>query len=61
MWWLDKGGSYRANGLFGQGIYINPEENVVIALHSALEAPSTRRVRRLRIAFYRALTNAVQY
>jgi len=61
MWWLDKGGSYRANGLFGQGIYINPEENVVIALHSALEAPSTGRVRRLRIAFYRALTKAVRY
>ena len=35
LWWLGKAGAYRAAGIFGQGIYINPEENIVIAIHSA--------------------------
>ena len=35
QWWLSGAGSYRAVGIFGQGICIHPEENVVIALQSA--------------------------
>ena len=38
LWWLIGDGSYQAMGIFGQGIYVNPAENVVIAIHSAREA-----------------------
>ena len=29
------GGAYRAVGIFGQGIHVYPEENLVIAVNSA--------------------------
>lgn len=35
FWWLREGGVYRASGIFGQGIYIDPAANVIIAQHSA--------------------------
>jgi CubicO group peptidase (beta-lactamase class C family) len=35
FWWLNPNGSYEAMGIFGQGIYVDPSENVVIAIHSA--------------------------
>jgi CubicO group peptidase (beta-lactamase class C family) len=42
LWWLSGDGSYRATGIFGQGICIHPEENVVIALHSARSVASAK-------------------
>lgn len=38
FWWLTQGAAYRASGIFGQSIYINPEQNLVIAVHSAHDA-----------------------
>lgn len=36
FWWLGDGGSsYSASGIHGQGIFIDPDEDLVIALHSA--------------------------
>jgi len=35
FWWLNPDHTYEADGVFGQSIYVNPRENVVIALHSA--------------------------
>jgi CubicO group peptidase (beta-lactamase class C family) len=35
LWWLEEAGVYRASGIFGQGICVHPEQNVVVALHSA--------------------------
>ncbi len=35
FWWLDGGDSYGASGIHGQGIHINPDANLVIAIHSA--------------------------
>jgi CubicO group peptidase (beta-lactamase class C family) len=35
LWWLGDAGAYRAIGIFGQGICVHPEQNVVVALHSA--------------------------
>ena len=37
FWWLGEGNDYQAIGVFGQGIYVNPDHAVVIALHSARE------------------------
>ncbi|MBT5066887.1 MAG: beta-lactamase family protein [Halieaceae bacterium] len=33
-WWLEGDGAYAASGIFGQGIYIDPQRDVVISLHS---------------------------
>ncbi len=37
FWWLNADGTYNASGIFGQGIHINAEKNLVIAVHSAWE------------------------
>lgn len=31
QWWINSDGSYRAGGIFGQGIFIDPARNLVIA------------------------------
>jgi CubicO group peptidase (beta-lactamase class C family) len=33
-WWLMDGGAYAASGIFGQMIYIDPKQDLVIAVHS---------------------------
>lgn len=35
LWWLNGDGSFRASGIFGQGIYLNPQENLVIVVQGA--------------------------
>jgi CubicO group peptidase (beta-lactamase class C family) len=35
LWLLDRTEAYRASGIFGQGICVHPEQNVVVAMHSA--------------------------
>lgn len=35
LWWLNNDNTYRAQGIFGQGIYVKPESNLVIAVLSA--------------------------
>lgn len=59
LWWLRGGGVYFARGIFGQGIYINPAENVVIALNSARADASVARDKALQAALFDALTQAV--
>ncbi len=59
LWWLRGGGAYSAAGIFGQGIYINPAENVVIAIHSARAKASTDSDWALQNALYEALKDAV--
>ncbi len=34
QWWTDADGSYAAQGIFGQGIFIDPSRNLVIASNS---------------------------
>lgn len=33
FWWLGHDGDYRASGIFGQGIHISPDHNLVVAMH----------------------------
>ncbi len=35
LWWLNNDETYRAQGIFGQGIYVKPESNLVIVVLSA--------------------------
>jgi CubicO group peptidase (beta-lactamase class C family) len=59
FWWLQEGGTYQASGIFGQAIFIDPRENVVIALHSARAAASKDSDWALENALFEALTRAV--
>jgi len=58
FWWLSNEGVFRASGIFGQAIYINPKQGVVIALHSARSVASNRPDWALQSAFFAALTAA---
>ena len=60
FWWLNGPDAYRATGIFGQGIYINREENVVIALHSARAAASEDGDWGWQNALYGAITQAIK-
>ncbi len=59
LWWLRDDGDYSASGIFGQGIHIDPQENVVIALHSARAAASDRGDWALQFTLFHALIDAL--
>ena len=60
FWWLNQDGSFMAVGIFGQFVYVNREENVVIALHSARSVASNLDVWSLQLAMYSALAKAAK-
>ncbi len=60
FWWLSEDDTYRAVGIFGQAIYINANENVVIAQHSARATASNQPDWALQTAFFDALARAVR-
>ena len=59
LWWLLSDGAYRASGIFGQGIYIDPAANLVIAMHSARPHASRREDSALQLAMYQAVVAAL--
>ncbi len=59
FWWLTRGAAYQALGIFGQGIYVDPERNVVIALHSAREHADDDWEFAMQAAMCAALSRAV--
>lgn len=60
LWWLVGDGVYRASGIFGQGIYINPSANVVIAMHSARSAASTADDKDLQAIMFDAVVESLR-
>jgi CubicO group peptidase (beta-lactamase class C family) len=60
FWWLTDADIFKGVGIFGQGIYVNRKENVVIALHSARAVASDDTDWDLQNALYEALTNAIK-
>lgn len=60
LWWLGENGVYEASGIFGQGILIHPEEQVVIAVHSARPDASKPLDWNLQSAMYGAVVRALQ-
>jgi CubicO group peptidase (beta-lactamase class C family) len=60
LWWLQEDGRYEASGIFGQGIYIDPGEGVVIVIHSARAVASKEEDWGLQSALYVALTEALK-
>jgi CubicO group peptidase (beta-lactamase class C family) len=59
LWWLREGGAYQASGIFGQGIYIDPGENLVIALHSARPDADKDEDWELQAALFEAIAEAL--
>jgi CubicO group peptidase (beta-lactamase class C family) len=59
LWWLFDDNSYSAAGIFGQGIYINPDTGVVIAINSAWGVATSDRNVALKLAMYFAIDEAV--
>ena len=60
FWWLARDGVFSARGIFGQGIYINQEAGVVIALHSARADASTDTDRAWQNALYEGITDEIK-
>jgi len=61
FWWLTGKGVFRASGIFGQGIYIDRNENLVIALHSARPAASEDTDWAWQSAMFNAITKASRH
>ena len=59
FWWLSEGSDYQAIGIFGQGIYINPDRNIVIALHSARAEADAESDWAWQTALFEGITEAV--
>ncbi|MES2781664.1 MAG: serine hydrolase [Pseudomonadota bacterium] len=60
QWWTYDDGSYAAQGIFGQGIFIDPKRNLVIASNSNWpKATDPDTVGTQREAFYKAVQAAV--
>ncbi len=60
QWWTNDDGSYAAQGIFGQGIFIDPGRNLVIASNSNWpRATDYEGVGAQREAFYRSVQAAV--
>jgi CubicO group peptidase (beta-lactamase class C family) len=58
FWWPREAPNYEAIGVFGQGIAIYPEENLVIAINSAMPKASDRRQSEAKAALFSAIRKA---
>jgi len=55
LWWLEGDGAFRASGIFGQGIYFNPAENLVIVAQGAWPQATGARFAAHRDGLFRAV------
>ncbi|HKX54633.1 MAG TPA: serine hydrolase [Xanthomonadales bacterium] len=60
LWWLGKNGVFEASGIFGQGILVNPQENLVIAIQSARPDASKEEDWALQSELYKAIAGALR-
>ncbi|MES2101340.1 MAG: serine hydrolase [Pseudomonadota bacterium] len=60
QWWTYTDGTFAARGIFGQGLFIDPKRQLVIASNADWGAGATDRVaNQAREAFYRAVQQAI--
>ncbi len=59
QWWTFDDGAFAAQGIFGQGIFIDPARNLVIASNGNWPLASNARYSEPRIAFWRAVQAAI--
>ena len=58
LWWLE-GRRFAASGIFGQFIHVDPEQQLVVAIHSLWPVAYNKELPAQRRAFIKALTAAV--
>lgn len=56
QWWTTRGKAYRASGIFGQGIWIDPELNLVVVTQSAWVGATDQSSAMVRQALIDAIT-----
>lgn len=56
QWWTTSGKAYRASGIFGQGIWIDPELHLVVVTHSAWPGATDQPSAMVRQALIDAIT-----
>jgi CubicO group peptidase (beta-lactamase class C family) len=59
QWWVDDDGSVEAVGIFGQAIFINPKEDLVIVTSSAWQEADDEKSNARREAYFSAVTKAL--
>lgn len=59
LWWKNADGSYGAEGIFGQMIYINPDKNLVIAQSAAWQQAGSKKLSQAREDFIQAVIKAL--
>lgn len=59
LWWLSTDSAFEARGVFGQGIFVHPEHDIVIAKHGAWEDAYNDRDIDFDTAFYRAVVRTL--
>jgi CubicO group peptidase (beta-lactamase class C family) len=60
LWWVGEGGTFRATGIYGQGMYLNPANKVAIVVLSSWTAASDRDASTHRSAAYAAIDEFVR-
>jgi CubicO group peptidase (beta-lactamase class C family) len=59
QWWTYDDGSFAAQGIFGQGIFVDPARNLVIASNGNWPVASDAGYRERRNAFYRSVQASI--
>ncbi len=59
QWWVTQDGSFQGRGIFGQGIFIDPSRNLVIAVNSNWPVASSKEWVDKRQELYRMIQRAV--
>ena len=59
FWWIYSDGSYGAQGIFGQGIFIDPQRKLVIVSNADWDKANDQQSSDARTAFYQAVQKAV--
>lgn len=59
LWWRDEDGSYSANGIFGQTIYINPAKKLVVVQFGAWPYATSNEFSASRAKFFKSVQKSL--
>ncbi len=59
QWWTNDDGSFAAQGIFGQGIFIDPKRKLVIASNGNWPTATDGKMESARDAFYKSVQSAI--
>jgi CubicO group peptidase (beta-lactamase class C family) len=59
QWWTNDDGSFAAQGIFGQGIFIDPKRKLVIASNGNWPTATDEKIGEQREAFYRSVQSVI--